>query len=219
MMPLLQASLSDCAALGGIAIVASALLVSVLARATHGRIQNRIAQTGVGLLLVALGAPWGADALPLASFVRGVTSDFSVSTVCWAALVLSQGLFGRGIATARERTLAGALVLATAIFLYPAALGWGDWDPYRLGWGSPALLMVVLLAAAVSWAAGLRWLPVAIASAVLAWSAGLMESGNLWDYLIDPWLAGACLLQAGRCALRRAAPSLLPFPPRKHPVP
>jgi hypothetical protein len=28
-----------------------------------------------------------------------------------------------------------------------------------------------------------------IALAVVAWSAGWYESPNIWDYLLDPWLA------------------------------
>ena len=54
---------------------------------------------------------------------------------------------------------------------------------------------------------GLRLLPMLIAVAMLAWAAGLLESTNLWDYLIDPWLAvGAifqCLKVTGRQLLAR----------------
>jgi hypothetical protein len=32
-------------------------------------------------------------------------------------------------------------------------------------------------------------LPALVALALLAWSLDLMESGNLWDYLLDPWLS------------------------------
>jgi hypothetical protein len=35
----------------------------------------------------------------------------------------------------------------------------------------------------------LQVLPALVATALLAWSLGLLESGNLWDYLLDPWLS------------------------------
>jgi hypothetical protein len=54
---------------------------------------------------------------------------------------------------------------------------------------------------------GLRLLPMLVAVGMLAWAAGLLESTNLWDYLIDPWLAvGAifqCLKVTGRQLLAR----------------
>jgi len=45
------------------------------------------------------------------------------------------------------------------------------------------------------WIQGLRLLPVLVGLSLLAWSAGLMESTNLWDYLMDPWLAMTALFQ------------------------
>ena len=59
------------------------------------------------------------------------------------------------------------------------------------------MLAVLLVFALLSWAKGLRLLPLLIGLSLLAWSAGLMESANLWDYLLDPWLALAAFF---RCA-------------------
>jgi hypothetical protein len=82
----------------------------------------------------------------------------------------------------------GAVALA-ALFLYPMALGWGDWDAYGPGWGSWGMLLTLALLCAACLAKGLKVLPALIALALTAWSLGLMESGNLWDYLLDPWLS------------------------------
>ena len=81
------------------------------------------------------------------------------------------------------------LTALAAVGLYPMALGIGFFDPYGLGYGNPWLLGGSLLLAL---AACFRRLPVAalaIALAVFAWGAGWYESGNLWDYLLDPLLA------------------------------
>jgi hypothetical protein len=82
------------------------------------------------------------------------------------------------------------IVLAfTALVLYPTALGWGDWDAYRSGWGSAGFVIGLSLLALSCFWKGLRRLPLPIAAALMAWSLGALESDNLWDYLLDPWLA------------------------------
>jgi len=54
------------------------------------------------------------------------------------------------------------------------------------------------------WAGGLRLLPALVALALLAWVAGALESTNLWDYLIDPWLAVAAIFHCVKFAVSRA---------------
>ena len=57
-----------------------------------------------------------------------------------------------------------------------------------------ALLALSLLC----WTQGLRLLPMLVGLSLLAWSVGLMESANLWDYLMDPWLAAIALFQGAK---------------------
>jgi hypothetical protein len=76
-------------------------------------------------------------------------------------------------------------------------------DPYRLGYAN-LWFMLALLALAI-WSS-LRYstlLALGIALAVAAWSAGWYESPNLWDYLLDPWLAIYALLAQGKYLLAR----------------
>jgi hypothetical protein len=59
--------------------------------------------------------------------------------------------------------------------------------------------MALLLGLAI-WSA-LRYstfLALCIALAVAAWSAGWYESPNLWDYLLDPWLAVYAIIVQGK---------------------
>lgn len=139
--------------------------------------------------------PVGAAQLPLLAYVRGVSSDLSMTLVALSCLILSQCLFRVPVIANQERMALNGVIALGAVFLYPLALGWGDWDAYRLGWGSWGLWMTLLALSLVFWIRGLRLLPLLIGLALLAWTAGLMESTNLWDYLIDPWLALAALFQ------------------------
>ena len=120
--------------------------------------------------------------LPLAAYVRGVIGDLSIVTMLllWTSL-----LSGR-----KPTPLAFKISIACiAIVFYPLALGLGMIDPYAWGYGSTLFFIAVLLFAIVcglaNWSKGV-WI---IAIAILAWAAQWHESANLWDYLLDPFLA------------------------------
>lgn len=163
---------------------------------------------------VLLWWPLGAAHLPLVAYIRGISSDLSITLVVLACLGLCHRLLGLRAVDQRERMAVNVAVAAVALFLYPLALGWGDWDAYRAGWGASGMWVALLAVSLFCWAKGLRLLPMLVALALLAWSAGVLESTNLWDYLMDPWLATAALFQcmksgAGQLLrrFRRAAPS------------
>jgi hypothetical protein len=120
--------------------------------------------------------------LPLVAYVRGVIGDLSIVTML---LLWSSLLPGR-----KPTPFAFKLAIACiAIVFYPLALGFGMIDPYAWGYGSTLFLIAVLLFALVcglaNWSKGV-WI---IAIAILAWAAHWHESANLWDYLLDPFLA------------------------------
>ena len=120
--------------------------------------------------------------LPLAAYVRGVTGDLSIVLT----LLLWSSLLPASKPTPVVFKLAIAII---AIGFYPFALGLGMIDPYAWGYGSIAFLVVVLAFALVcglaNWSKGV-WI---IAIAIIAWSAHWHESANLWDYILDPFLA------------------------------
>jgi len=125
--------------------------------------------------------------LPLSAYVRGVTGDLSIVTMLllWGALLPSS-----------KKTPLGfkAPIALIAIVFYPLALGLGMLDPYAWGYGSIGLLICAvvfaILCGLAGWTKGVWILSVAI----IAWAAHWHESANLWDYLLDPFLAIWALL-------------------------
>jgi hypothetical protein len=120
--------------------------------------------------------------LPLSAYVRGVTGDLSI-----VALLL---LWSSILPSTKKSPLGFKVPLALiAIAFYPLALGFGMMDPYAWGYGSIGLLIAVVLFAIVcglaGWTKGV-WI---ISFAIIAWAAHWHESANLWDYLLDPFLA------------------------------
>ena len=120
--------------------------------------------------------------LPLSAYVRGVTGELSIVTML---------LLWTSILPSAKKTLLGFKVSLALIGLafYPLALGLGMLDPYGWGYGSTGLLIAVTLVALVcgltGWTKG-AWI---LSVAIIAWAAHWHESTNLWDYLLDPFLA------------------------------
>lgn len=154
------------------------------------------------IVLLASLVPLGA--LPLAAYLRGAIGDLSLTSLLLLVLYLARFTRG-GASAARPDPETGALlglVAATAVVFYPMALGWGDFDPYRLGYGSYGFL-ACLLALALWGALRSPLVAAAISLAVAGWSAGWYESANLWDYLMDPLLATYALGALAWRGLRR----------------
>ncbi|MBU3628709.1 hypothetical protein [Polynucleobacter sp. AP-Reno-20A-A9] len=120
--------------------------------------------------------------LPLVAYVRGLTGDLSIvlTLLLWSSLLPAN----------KPAPIAFKFAVAiVSLCFYPFALGLGMIDPYAWGYRSIAFLVAVLFFALVcglaNWTKGV-WI---IAIAILAWSVHWHESANLWDYLLDPFLA------------------------------
>lgn len=176
---------------------------------------HRRARWMAAAVFALLWLPVGAAQLPLLAYVRGVTSDFSITLIALAGLSVMGQWLERPLVSSHEKRAMQGVLAGTAIVLYPLALGLGDWDPYRLGWGSWEMLLGLLVISVLCWARGARWLAMLVALALLCWSADVMPSGNLWDYLLDPWLAIAalwCVAKAGLSLLWTRWPSVTKKP-------
>lgn len=199
---------TDLFALLGVDLV---LCASCLRLLGSWRPQARWAKpAGVGVYFALLWWPAGTAHLPLLAYVRGISADMSITLVALAGLFIGQRLLGWNAPTRRERMALYGTVAAAALFLYPLALGWSDWDAYRPGWGSWGMWVALLAVSLLCWLKSLRLVPLLIGLALIAWSLGLMESANLWDYLLDPWLALVsvfqCLQWAAQQVLTRFRP-------------
>jgi hypothetical protein len=173
--------------------IALALCAGALSLRRFGRHKNYALSWWVkGLLLalfIALLVPKPGASIALAAFFRGLIGDLSITLLALSVFSLGHRLFGMAAINPREFKALMCTVAAAALLLYPTALGWGDWDAYRLGWGSWWFVLALLVLCGFSASMGLYGVPGLVALALLAWSFGLMESSNLWDYLMDPWLS------------------------------
>jgi hypothetical protein len=181
--------------ISGLAGVASAAVASLQLLPGFAR-RTTMLRTGIsklylailmGTLFVLMFAPFGG--MPLAAYIRGMTGDLSITTLVllWCALLRPWGACVT--VKAKHRSALLILIALSASVFYPMALGIGTFDPYRLGYGSPQFVVVLLLLALFAWYRKSDLMTMCIAFATLAWSTGWYESGNLWDYLLDPFVS------------------------------
>lgn len=152
----------------------------------------------LGIIFVLMLAPFAG--MPLAAYVRGMTGDLSITTLVlvWSALLRCRCDTAKG----HDRFVLSILISLAAAVLYPMALGVSTYDPYRLGYGEPQFIAVLMLLALAAWFWRRSLIAACIAFAVLAWAIGWYESSNLWDYLLDPFVSVYALAVLMNCSVK-----------------
>ncbi len=126
--------------------------------------------------------------LPIIAYVRGITADLSITSLFLLSISIAEAYTGnRYFPLPEKRRLHGILILA-GVILYPMALGLTPWDSYSAGYGGAGFVLA-LPVLFIGLILSRSWLILsALSCAILAYLIGLLESTNLWDYLIDVWL-------------------------------
>lgn len=192
-----MAHFTDLTGLAGIAcaMAAATLLLPRISRL--GRTRVAIVQGAVFLLSLI---PFGD--MPIAAYLRGISGDLSITALVLLGCALLRP-WRAASGTAPRRALL-VLIALLALALYPMALGLGSFDPYRLGYGDPLFVAALLLLALLAWYRKFDLAAQCLALAVLAWAAGWYESSNLWDYLLDPFVAVYALSALAISAIKRS---------------
>ena|SRR5450759_1721389 len=173
--------------LAGLASLASATAASLLLLPGIVRLTKLRLALLLGAVFVLALIPFGT--IPIAAYVRGATGDLSISTLVLLWCALLRPWCGGVTAEAKHSLALLILIVLAALALYPMALGVGAYDPYRLGYGNPQFVAMLLLLALSAWFWKSSLIALCIAFATLAWTVGWYESNNLWDYLLDPFLS------------------------------
>ena len=157
---------------------------------------KRLAKPRLAMLLGAIFiyALLPINGLSLAAYLRGGIGDVSIITLLLLWSALAKPWLSYAIPDNKNRFALFSLIAIVALALYPMALGIGAYDPYRLGYSDAPFVTGVLLIALVAWYWKIYWVTLCIACATLAWAMGWYESNNLWDYLLDPFVASYALV-------------------------
>jgi len=139
------------------------------------------------LLLLTIGLSFiRIEQFSVAGYIRGVVADLSITTTLMLIVACYSFLFQRAVIHTEERVVAGFLLCGGGILLYPMSLGWGNFDPYYYGY-YPTLLGTLLSALVlITLFKEFYLIMICLLAALLAYSFRILDSSNLWDYLIDP---------------------------------
>ena len=177
--------------------VGQVMLFAVLLTVTMDRfVTNTRLRIGFVFVLLALGLFIPVYGLSITQWLRSVEGDLSVLSLVIFVNILAQRLFNFTLVepASRNKLLLGVVLIG--LVFYPLALGVSAFDPYRLGY-SPVLMSVLLcLISVVAWYKSLPALAIILLLPLVAFNMHMLESTNLWDYLLDPILLIYAVVQS-----------------------
>jgi len=185
----------------GFSFVLPFLLLAAAALRATARTGLRVRAAAVVAAAALAAVP--VAGLPLARWCVNVTGGASVTLTVLAAAHVWRRLAGADPLDAAARRAARWFGAVAGVALYPMALGLGRWDPYALGWRLSPLTVALW---AVSLALVLRGnrFGVVLALSALGYDLRVLESPNLWDYVVDPVLAVISVAALARVLVDRA---------------
>ena len=167
------------------------------------RKQGRNLPFGVICLLIPLILGfWPLRETDFSGFILAHTGTLSVPIFI---LLLLELLTAWGLTHShcpRHRRNANIIWVMCGILVYPSAMGFIQADIYALGY-LKSMSWCVLALSGIALIGRQKILALCLAAAVLVQQLKLLESPNLWDYLIDPWLCLAAAFQLVSNAFRK----------------
>ena len=163
---------------------------------------------GVMCLLIplVLGA-WPLHETDFSGFILAHTGTLSVPIFILLLLELPAAWGLAQPPCPRHHRNANLFWVTSGILVYPSAMGFIDADTYAIGYLS-SMAWCVLALSGIALICRQRILALCLAAAVLVHQLRLLESSNLWDYLIDPWLCLAAAFQLVWNAFRTPSKSV-----------
>ena len=140
--------------------------------------------------------------LPLARWMISFNANFSISLTAILFSKVTESSFGVKLLDKNALLTCWVFSLTAGAILYPMALGLGRFDPYQAGWGFSWLFVVVCGVTILLLIMKNRFAVVLIA-AILAHNLHLLESTNLWDYLVDPFMVLVSCIALGSRFFRK----------------
>ncbi len=131
--------------------------------------------------------------LYLYKYFYGVFGNLSITSVILLLSFLVKNISNnisnnRQVPSGREKSAILYSVAIAGLILYPASLGFFHVDLYRLGYHPRFLLILILCLTILAWMVSLRFAAMLPVIAVIAFNLNILESENLWDYLVDPFI-------------------------------
>jgi len=166
-------------------VIVAALIRFVRVLTGHAKAKPHGIELWLPVMLLLAGS---VEGVTFAGHLRGLWGDPSIVTLLLLFLFTLQPSW---LPSRPRPTTCLLITLLVAVPLYGPMLlpvPTVQDNLYAIGWQPWSLLIAITLGALIMWRSLQRtWLNI-VALALLAYAGRLMESDNLWDYLVDPGL-------------------------------
>ncbi len=132
-------------------------------------------------------------------WLRGLTGDLSIVSTVLLLLAVINMVWGKTWMNPQENKLLLWGIVLLGLLFYPLALGIGHIDPYAWGYANPYMIGGLLLLSLLAYLRHYYVIAAMFVGVVLAWDMRLLESVNIWDYLLDPFVFFIFLWKLVRC--------------------
>ena len=166
----------------------SALLGSMLVLWSGNRYKWQPTRMAIGVAVVSLVILIPVHGLSLFMYVWSIIGDLSMTSKTYLAIWMLYRIGGPAMTDMKELRKVIFAIAAVGIVFYPLALGLSPFDPYAAGYSPSILIIVNVVLIAYAMRKGNFALTIALLLALWAFLLGMMESDNLFDYLLDPLL-------------------------------
>lgn len=178
-------------------VLGQVLLLAVLLTLLVGKfVRDSLRHKLVVAVLLVLCMLLPIYGLTVAQWLRSVVGDLSVLMLVLLVNILVKRLFDFNVLNPASRQYLLRGVVIVGVLFYPFALGVGPIDPYHFGYAPAVMGASLVLVSLVCWFTGKRDLAVVLLLPLLAFNLQLLESSNLWDYVLDPVLFTYALVQS-----------------------
>ena len=189
----------------GFSFVFPFLLIMALLQGGAGLLRRDLCgwrPTLIFVLIAALVVVIPMGGLPLARWMISFNANFSISLTAIIFCKVVENSFDVKLLDKNALLTCWVFSLTAGVILYPMALGLGRFDPYQAGWGFSWLFVVVCGVTILLLIIKNRFAVVLLA-AILAYNLHLIESTNLWDYLVDPFMVVVSFIALSSRLLRK----------------
>jgi len=166
-------------------VIVAALIRFVRVLTGHAKAKPHGIELWLPVMLLLAGS---AEGVTFAGHLRGLWGDPSIVTLLLLFLFTLQPSW---LPSRPRPTTCLLITLLVTVPLYGPMLlpvPTVQDNLYAIGWQPWSLLIAIAMAVVIMWRSLQRtWLNI-VALALLAYAGRLMESDNLWDYLVDPGL-------------------------------
>jgi len=166
----------------------SALLFSALTLWVGGRFRLEQTKLIAGVVIVALAMLIPVRGLSLFMYAWSIIGDLSLTSKTYLVAWLLYRLGGPVVTDVKEVGKVMRAITIVGLVFYPLALGLSPFDPYSTGFSASLLIVLTVVLLVYGMRTGNMVLSASMLLALWAYLLGLMESDNLFDYLVDPLL-------------------------------